>query len=191
MLQSLFHCFFTAPYWNPMNSSVSYGQFPRYVTEMKNVLESWSDPLFHLSDLVSVFEDFLFDSRDISNFIAAFSSTDKSKVLSAFPKISSKCFEVFQRQLSDFLDGGIFEGPLSDEVQSVLNTCPLTNLVGERMFGDLDFDMVKRRHASTHLRSTINMWKHNKTSSWLGRQNRIKVTKLLSVARTHRADWRQ
>ena len=45
---SLFHCFFTAPYWNLMNSSVSYGQFPRYVTEMKNVLESWSDPLFHL-----------------------------------------------------------------------------------------------------------------------------------------------
>ncbi|RUS91839.1 hypothetical protein EGW08_000410 [Elysia chlorotica] len=36
---------------------------------------------------------------------------------------------------------------------------------GERLFGDLDYSMVKRRTASIYLHSTVNMWKHNGTTT--------------------------
>ncbi|GFO35080.1 hypothetical protein PoB_006158500 [Plakobranchus ocellatus] len=187
---SLFHALFSAPYWSLMNSSESYGQFPQYVSKMKTSLEIWCEPLFELTAAKSVFENFLSDSTFILDFINSLPGAAKDSVLSSFKLISQHCYTVLKRQLCDFLDGGPFAGVLNDEVQSVLNTCPLTNLIGERMFGDLDFDMSKRRHASTHLRTTINMWKHNKTSKWIAKQNWTKARKLLSSARKHRADWK-
>ncbi|KAK3739666.1 hypothetical protein RRG08_053521 [Elysia crispata] len=42
-------------------------------------------------------------------------------------------------QLVDFLEGGTFGGDLADDVRKILQTCPLTNLTGERLFGDLDY----------------------------------------------------
>ena len=56
-------------------------------------------------------------------------------------------------------------------MEAVLKTCPLTNLVGERLFGDLDYDINKRRHASKGIRSSICMWKHNGTARWLEKQD--------------------
>ena len=53
---------------------------------------------------------------------------------------------VLKRQLYDFLYGGVFGDELDRDLQNILDTCPLTNLVGERMFGDLDFDLSKRRN---------------------------------------------
>ena len=50
--------------------------------------------------------------------------------------------------------------------KKILDTCPLTNLTGERLFGDLDYDMHKQRRASLHLRSTVTMFKHNDTINW-------------------------
>ncbi|GFN87124.1 hypothetical protein PoB_001363000 [Plakobranchus ocellatus] len=190
---SLFHVLFSAPYWSLMNSSVSYGQFPAYVQKMEKTLEIWSNSLVHIEDAKSVFEDFKFISSNNKTleFINSLPSADKSSVLCSFKIISQHCFKVLKRQLADFLDGGPFAGVIKDDIQTVLNTCPLTNLIGERMFGDLDFDMTKRRHASTHLRSTINMWKHNRTSQWMGKLNWLKARKLLSAARKHRADWKR
>ena len=66
-----------------------------------------------------------------------------------------------------FLPGGVYGDELSDDLQNLLDKCPLTNLTGERMFGDLDYDMSRRRTATTHLRSTLNMCKHNKLSLYL------------------------
>ncbi|GFO48411.1 hypothetical protein PoB_007491600 [Plakobranchus ocellatus] len=60
-------------------------------------------------------------------------------------------------EIKKFLGGGVYGDAIPDSVMEILNTCPLTNLVGERLFGDLDFDMTKRRHSSLHHRSMINM----------------------------------
>ena len=49
---------------------------------------------------------------------------------------------VLQKQLSDFLVGGIFGGEIVEEVKEILMTAPLTNLTGERLFGDFDFDFL-------------------------------------------------
>ncbi|GFN90975.1 hypothetical protein PoB_001748100 [Plakobranchus ocellatus] len=70
---------------------------------------------------------------------------------------------VFRCQLGDFLDGGIFWR--KDRARGSANI---------RLFGDLDFDMQKRRHASLHFRSSLKMWKRNKTSSFV---NKKKITK--------------
>ena len=73
---SCFHFFFTAPYWSLMISSVSYEQFPEYVTKMKKILEAWSGLILQLNDLVSAFDNFLSDRRGTSEFIAIPSEAD-------------------------------------------------------------------------------------------------------------------
>ena len=88
--------------------------------------------------------------------------------------------DVTTRQLSDFLEGGKFGGP-PVPMPDGLDHCPLHNLLGERVFGDLDFDMGKRRNASLHTRSSLHMINHNRTGQWLQGQQDSKS--LLSYAR--------
>ena len=65
-----------------------------------------------------------------------------------------------RRQLNDCLDGGIIRGEISDDVKNRLDRsyCPLTNLTGERLFGDLDFDMSKCRNSTLRVRSSKNIY---------------------------------
>lgn len=44
----------------------------------------------------------------------------------------------------------------------------LTNLVGEQAFGDLDFSMFKRRNATAHYHSSMNIMKRNQTDRQIG-----------------------
>ena len=68
-------------------------------------------------------------------------------------------------QLKDFLEGGKYSTPLCYEEQKTLQHCPLTNLMGGNAFGDMDFDMGKRRHTTFHHRSTTQMLCRNKMSA--------------------------
>ena len=58
---------------------------------------------------------------------------------------------------------GKYHDAQDPELRLRLQHCKLTNLVGEQCFGDLDFSMFKRRNASAHLHSPLNMLKRNKT----------------------------
>lgn len=53
------------------------------------------------------------------------------------------------------------------------------------MFGDLDYDMTRRRTASTLLRSTVVMWKHNKTSKFLESRSPDALRKTMASGRKH------
>lgn len=54
------------------------------------------------------------------------------------------------------------------ELRESMKSCKVTNLVSENAFGDLDFSQFRRRHASLHYHSGIQMVKRNKTiSAWL------------------------
>ena len=75
------------------------------------------------------------------------------------------CVAVTERQLVDFLPGGKFHGVEDPELRARLQHSKLTNLVGEQAFGDLDFSLFKRRNASLHHLSSINIMKRNKTIS--------------------------
>ncbi|KAK3696581.1 hypothetical protein RRG08_064880 [Elysia crispata] len=100
---------------------------------------------------------------------------------SCFRKILEHSTDALKRQLVDFLEGGTFGGDLANDVRKILQTCPLTNLTGERLFGDLDYCMNKRRNASLILRSTTNMW-NNRTAKWLSEQSPSLTRKLMERA---------
>jgi len=104
---------------------------------------------------------------------------------SAFVTLCQQSKVVLERQLDDFLAGGAID----EYVKSILNSCPLTNLVGERLFGDLDCDMHTRRNASLHFRSTLNMLKRDKTMSWIKKKSKLSRSKVLRDARKHATFW--
>ena len=167
------------PYRKLMNSDVPYSDFHFYVKKLKNFLEE-SNP--NTPAVFYDFEDLKFDLEfDTSSHL--YNET--------FNKLCTVSLEVLQSQLIDFFDDGIFAGSLPHEVHEVLKTCPLTNLVGERLFGDLDFDMSKRRRASLHLRTSINMWKHNGTGHWMSKKKKQEAVHLLTMARKNKEELKK
>ena len=60
-------------------------------------------------------------------------------VLLTLRQVSKECATVTLRQLNDFITGDFSKE--NHELSSSLKNCPLTNLVGESSFGDLDFDI--------------------------------------------------
>lgn len=89
--------------------------------------------------------------------------------------------EVTNRQLTDFLEGEKFGGP-PVPTPAGLDHCPLHNLLGENVFGELDFDFNKRRNATLHSRSALHMLRHNKTGKWLRKQGKQSAS-ILAFAR--------
>ena len=178
----------TTPYWSLMNSHIPYGKFPAYVQAMKAALERWSSDEFEIVNLrteTPVFGgDFATDS-DVADTFFSSDDCDAALATTMFKMISKQCIEVLDRQLHDFLPGGVYGDVLPLELQKFLDTCPLTNLTGERMFGDLDYDMTRRRRASTLLRSTVNMWKHNKTSRFLDQKSPNALRNTMASGRKH------
>ena len=101
----------------------------------------------------------------------------------ALEKIMVEFVKVTERQLGDFLEGGHFGQKPSEEVREQLKHCKLTNLVSEYEFGHLDYSQFKRRHASMHFHSGIQMIKMNKTiSGWLSQKTEEEQSKLLKIA---------
>ncbi|GFO25770.1 hypothetical protein PoB_005227500 [Plakobranchus ocellatus] len=172
----------TTPYWNLMNSKTNYGEFPIYVKAMDAALKRWSKDEFEIDCLLKkrpLFgQDFASQSQEAFSFWNS-QSCQKDLTMSTFKAICIKRLEALQRQLADFLPGGVYGGDVPEHVRDLLDTCPLTNLTGERLFGDLDYSMIKRRTASTFFHSTINMWKHNRTSNFLSTKSPTARKKLI------------
>lgn len=182
---SFLHAFITEPYWNLMNSAKSYADFPMYVKQLHAVLCDWGQNAIDLTQVFeSVFEDFPSNpvhAAVIHEFLQSNDClTDIFK--ESFHKICLQCDVALKRQLHDFLDDGVFGGAIEESVLKVLKTCPLTNLTGERLFGDLDYCMNVRRNASLFLRSTRNMWKRNKTAKFLEKKSEKISKKLVQEA---------
>ncbi|KAG1670843.1 hypothetical protein GQR58_016644 [Nymphon striatum] len=92
-----------------------------------------------------------------------------------------KCTE---RQLADFLPGGKYGMEPTAELRETMKSCKVTNLVSENEFGDLDFSQFRRRHASLHYHSGIQMVKRNKTiSTWLATKVESEQDSLMKIAR--------
>ena len=68
----------------------------------------------------------------------------------------------------------------------------ITNLVGEQCFGDLDLSLFKRRNASLHHHSTVNMLKGNRSvSSWLSKKTEQEQVEMLQMSATKSAFLRK
>lgn len=77
--------------------------------------------------------------------------------------LCGRFLKVIQDQLKDFLPGGRYHNVSDPALRQKLQHSKLTNLVAEQSFGDLDYSIFKRRNASAHLHSSINMIKRNKS----------------------------
>ena len=69
----------------------------------------------------------------------------------------------------------------AEEDKAILSHCPLTNLIGENAFGDMDFDFGKRRHCSLHHRTTTYVIK--KTGKWLDSKALAESSSILKTAK--------
>lgn len=87
-------------------------------------------------------------------------------------RLTAAFLGVVKLQLCDFLppehgQGGKYFAVQDENLRQRLESSKLTNIVGEQCFGDLDFSVFKRRHASSHHHSTVNLMQRNKTiSNW-------------------------
>ena len=107
-----------------------------------------------------------------------FSGDPTTKVASE--QIMASFIKVVKRQLADFLPGGKSGQEVSEDHRARMKHCKLTNC---SEFGTLDSGMFKRRNASVHYHSGIQMAKINKTiSTWLASKPPDEQNKLLKLA---------
>ena len=192
---SFLHVCLTEPFWQLMNSHKSHADFPVYVKRMKGFFDTLKSNDYHIfhENVASIYDDFSPDLSDISVVKYFMSSTvfDHSSFTFCLKEIVQQCDCALNRQLADFLPGGIFSDDLSEDVRNVLQSCPLTNLTGERLFGDLDYCINKSRNASLILRSTVNMWKHNQTEKWLSKKSKSVSKALIERAIKYGPEWKR
>ena len=131
--------------------------------------------------MVPGFPEFI--NKDIFQNTMAVNKKDNLMYTQMFERMCAKCLIVLQRQLSNCLVVGIFGGEIVEEVKEFLMTAPLTNFIGERLFGDFDFPSFKLRRASVFSRSSLNMFKHNKTGRWITKKTPTVAARLLKEAR--------
>ncbi|GFN81450.1 putative nuclease harbi1 [Plakobranchus ocellatus] len=106
--------------------------------------------------------------------------------------LASEAIVVTERQLCDFVKGGKYDSMnVNDVVREEIRHCPLNNLIGESSFGDFDYDLSKRRHASLHNRSAVHVIKRNKTMKFLNKKSVAQQGRILSLARKFRQKYRQ
>ena len=169
----------TGPYWILMGMDIQYLNFYLHVTAMHEALSTWE---LDASPMLDENSTSLFNVEVTSIVLASLynvTEEKKDEVALILKKLCAEFKSVVERQLTDFLSGGRYHN-VQDEVQiQRLKHSKITNLVGEECFGDLDFSIFKRRNASLHHHSTVNMLKRNKTSSWFEAKSVAQQKKLL------------
>ncbi|XP_070191321.1 uncharacterized protein [Littorina saxatilis] len=177
----------TGPYWQLLHSDLPYTEFYKYVQKMYACFTLWEANASVMLD--GDFEG-IFDEHEISKdnvFDSVFETANdisvKDIVITSLQIMMKHIKVVTENQLADFLIGGKFGSDLPEAITSVLKHCPLTNLLGENAFGDLDFDLSKRRHCSLHHRTTTHMLKRNRTSQHIDELTPEESAKVMKMAR--------
>ena len=112
--------------------------------------------------------------------VLAFAALHANEMKTTIQQLLPEMFAILHRQLGDFHEGGTYGRPLATPPTEP-DRCPLTNLLRESVFGDLDFDMSYYCHCSTHQRSSTHMMCH-KTAQWLNKKNNAMTAQLLQYA---------
>ena len=157
----------TSPYWQLLGRDIHYLDFNSSVVQMHQFLQAWAlDPLDAFSDNFQPLFDVGFrPNPEVFCSLINVTEDRRDRVKLILKAVWAGCVAVTERQLVDFLPGGKFHGVEDPELRARLQHSKLTNLIGEQAFGDLDFSLFKRRNASLHHLSSINIMKRNKTIS--------------------------
>jgi hypothetical protein len=185
----------TGPFWLLLESDTEYVDQYLYVQEMLRCFENWSvDPSSLLLDGPGIFSSFEIEvpRDDVYQSLVSATSSSDATTKRALEAILVGFISCTKRQLDDFLPGGAYGSEPSQALRLAMKHCKLTNLVSENEFGDLDFSQYRRRHASLHFHSGIQMVKKNHTiSGWLSLQSAEEQSRLLKFARTKSTEMRK
>ncbi|XP_064622531.1 uncharacterized protein LOC135484780 [Lineus longissimus] len=142
----------SGPFWLMLQGDVEYVDQYQYIQEMLAKFKQWeADSTSLMSrDQNGIFGAQFFPPRDevYESLFSDMHSSESDLTKSALEKLMTACIMVTERQLVDFLPGGRYSSPATEEQRISMKHCKLTNLVSEWEFGDLIFGMYKRRNAS-------------------------------------------
>jgi hypothetical protein len=89
---------------------------------------------------------------------------------------------LIRRQLVDHLEGGVLTS-LSDAQQESVKFAPKHNILGERIFGELDKSMADKPNMTALHRETSILYPHNRTGNWLQSATESDQRQYLGAAR--------
>ena len=164
----------TGPFWAMvLDLSIHYLNLHNYIQPLHTKVQYWLD---HPHDILSqgniIFPDFPPKKdhpmvRQITG-LQMNNETFDNAVKAVMLGIKLCC----EKQLADFLTGGIYAVPKLTQHACTANS-GVTNLVCERHFGTLDASQQRRRHAKLHYHSSILLLKSNRRKffEWLRTSN--------------------
>ena len=133
-------------------------------------------------EFVGMFEGEFSLSSDLAEATFQFAA-EHPQVKSALETMMRDLLIVIRLQLASFLQGGKYSGVQPPDVQAALDHCPLTNLLGENIFGEMDFDMNKRRHAAFFHRTSLQITHFNKKAAWSDSKGRQELGEVMQAGR--------
>ena len=175
----------TGPFWKMLHSETEYVDQYKYIQKMLNRFREWSQNSSELlTTKTCIFPDLHVDNDKIWDDLVNDEIPRSDLTQRVLEEIMTGFIKVTEKQLGDFLPGGKFGDEPSEELRCKMKSCKLTNLVSEYEFGDLDFSQFRRRHASLHFHSSIQMVKRNRTiSKWLSSKPLHEQGSLLKICK--------
>ncbi|XP_033914500.2 uncharacterized protein LOC117435453 [Acipenser ruthenus] len=183
------------PYWQFLKSNTEYLDFHKYIQRLHQKLNEWSldaTPLLlpELGD-TNVFHQFHHEG----SFDGLFSYCNPDNpyftlIKKALEQIMKSFVAVTQRELSDFLPGGVHSKEPKPELRAKMRNCQLAQLMGEYPFGHTYTDKYRRpNNALNHQRPLHNQsgtsgqtGRHKKRMQLSGREmNQLQEKQLLDI----------
>ena len=175
--------YITGPWMRLTETNVPILELNSHFEDALSRLNEWiSDPSsFFRDDCPSIFNGISVNKDNVYKCLIKASSLDtKTKLLLGL--LLSKIKEVFVKQLSDQITGGIHSNP-QDDLQLQSASCGCNNISCERIFGMLD-SHIQRAPVATlvHNESKI-LFKSNKTGEWLREKDDNSKQDIIAAAR--------
>ena len=182
----------TGPFWGLLESKTQYTEQHKFIQHLEQKMTNWQGDSSELLDpqFDGVFPEFKIDSC-MRQSVYGFAEANRNCVQEALQFIMKGMLTVLHTQLADFMESGKYGSEQTEEVKMALKHCPLTNLLGENVFGLMDFCMGKARHASLHRHSTLLMLSSNRTAEWIQSKDHDTRAALMKTARAERRQLRQ
>ena len=184
----------TGPYWCLLGTVLHYLEFYRHVVQLHQLFQAWT------TDASSAFDDnfeALFglhfkQNPDVLQSLIQTTDQKKERVKNVLQNLCAGFTSVTERQLADFLPQGKYHEVKDPALHDKMKHSHITNLVGEQCFGDLDFSIFKRRSASVHHHTTVNIMKRNKmVSVWFLGKTEEEQNRWLALSAKKSAALRQ
>ena len=173
----------TGPWQRLAESGLNILEMNKYYEDGLHNLEQWAtDPTPIIrGQAQAIFGGVDIKQDDVYRALIAPSDTDEDTKI-VLQKIFMGFKDVYLRQLADQLPGGEHFHPSPDLIQQAAS-CESTNISGERIFGQLDFQLKRAPNLKVDFAESKIMYSANETAVWLDEKSSSEHDSLISAAR--------